>query len=200
MWAANGVRGVRACMARKAFYTGPSVDRQGTAPRHLHASVCCQAADTSSELTTRIKEDMKVAMKAKDTDKLAAIRFLSAAIKQREIKLREGGKEVNDAEVLGVIQKMAKQRRDSIEQYKSGGRTDLADKEEQELKVLLGYLPAQLSKEEVEKVVTDVINEVGATSVKQMGAVMKGVTAKVAGRADNKMVSELVKAALQPQK
>eukprot|EP00878_Enallax_costatus_P015615 GHUV01016357.1.p1 GENE.GHUV01016357.1~~GHUV01016357.1.p1 ORF type:complete len:144 (+),score=36.39 GHUV01016357.1:771-1202(+) len=143
---------------------------------------------------------MKVAMKAKDTDKLAAIRFLSAAIKQREIKLREGGKEVNDAEVLGVIQKMAKQRRDSIEQYKSGGRTDLADKEEQELKVLLGYLPAQLSKEEVEKVVTDVINEVGATSVKQMGAVMKGVTAKVAGRADNKMVSELVKAALQPQK
>eukprot|EP00878_Enallax_costatus_P018604 GHUV01019594.1.p1 GENE.GHUV01019594.1~~GHUV01019594.1.p1 ORF type:complete len:140 (+),score=34.47 GHUV01019594.1:610-1029(+) len=139
-------------------------------------------------------------MKAKDTDKLAAIRFLSAAIKQREIKLREGGKEVNDAEVLGVIQKMAKQRRDSIEQYKSGGRTDLADKEEQELKVLLGYLPAQLSKEEVEKVVTDVINEVGATSVKQMGAVMKGVTAKVAGRADNKMVSELVKAALQPQK
>ena len=108
--------------------------------------------------------------------------------------------QVTDAEVLSVIQKMAKQRRDSIEQYKSGGRTDLADKEEQELKVLLGYLPAQLSKEEVQKVVTDVIGEVGATSVKQMGAVMKGVTAKVAGRADNKMVSELVKAALQPQK
>lgn len=109
-------------------------------------------------------------------------------------------KQVTDADVLGVIQKMAKQRRDSIEQYRSGGRTDLADKEEQELNVLLSYLPAQLSKEEVEKIVTDVVNEVGATSVKQMGAVMKGVTAKVAGRADNKMISDLVKAALQPSK
>lgn len=107
---------------------------------------------------------------------------------------------MSDADVLAVIQKLAKQRRDSIEQYKSSGRTDLADKEEQELKVLLGYLPAQLSQQEVEQIVTGVIFEVGATSVKQMGLVVKGVTAKVAGRADNKMVSDLVKAALQPKK
>lgn len=108
--------------------------------------------------------------------------------------------QVSDADVLNVIQKMTKQRRDSIEQYKSGGRTDLVEKEEQELKVLLGYLPAQLSKQEIETIVSDVVTELGATNIKQMGAVMKGVTAKVSGRADNKMVSDLVKAALQPQK
>lgn len=135
-------------------------------------------------------------MKAKDAPRLDAIRFLSAAIKQREIELREKGQEVSDAEVLSVIQKMAKQRRDSIDQYKAGGRDDLAGKEEVELQLLLSYLPAQLSREELAGIVAAAVAEAGASSVKQMGQVMKLVTAKTAGAADGKMVSELVKAAL----
>eukprot|EP00775_Hariotina_reticulata_P007113 gene7113-7327_t len=154
----------------------------------------------SSELTVRLKEDMKVAMKAKDTQRLEAIRFLNAAIKQREIELRESSKQVTDGEVLSVIQKMAKQRKDSIEQYTAGGRQDLADKEQQELAVLESYLPAQLSREQVEVVVQAVVAEMGASSVKEMGKVMKAVQEKVAGQADNKTVSELVKAALTQQK
>ncbi|KAF6261456.1 Yqey-like protein-domain-containing protein [Scenedesmus sp. NREL 46B-D3] len=166
--------------------------------RRLHVSVCCAAAAAAagSDLTARIKDDMKAAMKAKDAPRLDAIRFLSAALKQREIELRESGKQVTDAEALAVIQKMSKQRRDSIEQYKAGGRDDLAGKEEVELQLLLSYLPAQLSREELGGIVAAAVAETGAASVKQMGQVMKLVTAKTAGRADGKMVSELVKAAL----
>ena len=109
-------------------------------------------------------------------------------------------RQVTDAEVLTVIQKMAKQRKDSIQQYTAGGRQDLADKEQQELAVLESYLPAQMSREQVEKVVQAVVAETGASSVKDMGKVMKMVQEKLAGQADNKTVSELVKGALTQQK
>eukprot|EP00879_Flechtneria_rotunda_P017090 GHRR01017898.1.p1 GENE.GHRR01017898.1~~GHRR01017898.1.p1 ORF type:complete len:111 (+),score=41.15 GHRR01017898.1:579-911(+) len=105
--------------------------------------------------------------------------------------------QVSDTDVLGVIQKLAKQRTDSIEQYKAGGRDDLVNKEQQELHVLQSYLPAQLSREELTKIVQEVVAETGANSVKQMGQVMKALMAKTVGQADNKMVSDLVKAALQ---
>ncbi|KIZ02116.1 Uncharacterized protein yqeY [Monoraphidium neglectum] len=135
-------------------------------------------------------------MKAKDTARLDAIRFLNAALKQREIELREGSKALGDDDVISVVQKLAKQRRDSIDSYKQGGRDDLVAKEEAELKLLEGYLPQQLSEDEVKAIVSAAVAEVGATSPKQMGAVMKAVQAKTQGRADNKLVSSLVKAAL----
>ncbi|WIA17567.1 hypothetical protein OEZ86_014655 [Tetradesmus obliquus] len=190
----RNLQSARAAIGRQASCSAPIVSRRGGLQRQLHVSVCCAAA--GSDLTVRIKDDMKAAMKAKDAPRLDAIRFLSAAIKQREIELREKGQEVSDAEVLSVIQKMAKQRRDSIDQYKAGGRDDLAGKEEVELQLLLSYLPAQLSREELAGIVAAAVAEAGASSVKQMGQVMKLVTAKTAGAADGKMVSELVKAAL----
>ncbi|KAF8058447.1 yqeY [Scenedesmus sp. PABB004] len=139
---------------------------------------------------------MKAAMRAKEAARLDTIRFLSAAIKQREIELREAGKPVSEPEVLGVLAKMVKQRRDSIEQYRAGGRPDLADKEEAELAVLLGYMPAQLSADELAAIVAEEVAAAGGGGPKAMGAVMKAVTARVAGRADAKQVAELVKAAL----
>lgn len=197
----RGLQCMRRVQVSGAIKAAPAVFGAGPAARplsrQLHVSVCCAAA---ADLTTRIKDDMKAAMKARDSQRLDAIRFLSAAIKQREIELRESGKQVVDADVLSVINKLAKQRKDAIQQYTAGGRTDLAEKEQAELEVLQAYLPQQMSREELQAIVTAAVAEVGATSVKQMGAVMKLVTAKAAGAADNKAISELVKAALtQPQ-
>ncbi|GBF92269.1 glutamyl-tRNA amidotransferase [Raphidocelis subcapitata] len=155
------------------------------------------AAEPTSSLVARIGADMKAAMKAKEAAKLDAIRFLNAALKQREIELREKGGVLVDAEVVGTIQKLAKQRRDSIESYQKGGRDDLVAKEQAELELLEGYLPPQLSEAELRALVSEAVSEVGATTAKQMGAVMKVVQAKAAGRADNKLVSSLVKEALQ---
>ncbi|KXZ54029.1 hypothetical protein GPECTOR_5g139 [Gonium pectorale] len=154
-------------------------------------------ATAPATLVDRIKADMKSAMKAKDQVRLDAIRFLNAAIKQREIELREAGGAVDDAEVIKVIQKLVKQRKDSIESYKSGGREDLVAKEQGELSLLEAYLPAQLSAAEVEAVVVQVIAELGATGPKAMGAVMKAVMARTGGRADNKTVSDIAKAKLK---
>jgi len=146
-------------------------------------------------LKEKILEDMKAAMKSQEADRLGAIRFLQSAVKNREIELRPNA--IDDQEIIGVIKKLAKQRKDSIEQFEKAGRTDLVDKEKFELSVLEGYLPSQMNAEQVTKVVEEVIAALGANSIKQMGAVIKEVQARTSGSADNKLISEVVKARLQ---
>ncbi len=142
----------------------------------------------------QVLADMKEAMKAKDADRLAAVRFLQSAIKNKEIEVRPN--DITDDDVLSVVKKLAKQLKDAIEQYEGAGRTDLADKEKAQLKVVEGYLPAQLPREQLEKLVEEVIAEVGAGSMKDMGKVIQGTIAKAQGAADNKTISEIAKAKL----
>lgn len=152
-------------------------------------------------LKQRILDDLKASMKARDTVRLGTIRMVKARMQEREVELRakEGRDyELDDAEILGVLTQAAKQRRDSIESYRQGGREDLASKEEAELAIVEEYLPKQLSGEEVREIVAEAIAECGATSPKDMGKVMKVVMPKVKGRADGKMVNEAVKAKLAP--
>lgn len=146
-------------------------------------------------LREKIMDDVKTAMRSKDQLKLNALRFLQAAIKNREIELRPNA--MNEEEVLGVIKKMVKQRKESIEQYKAASRQDLADQESAELKILEDYMPAQMGREQIEKLVVEVITATGAKSVKDMGNVMKEVIARAKGSADNKTVSEVIKSKLQ---
>jgi uncharacterized protein YqeY len=136
---------------------------------------------------------MKAAMRAKDSARLSAIRLLLAALKQKEVDERV---ELSDADVLGVIDKMIKQRRESIAQFEKAARKDLADAEKFELEVLSGYLPQQMNETELEQAVAAAIKESGAASVKDMGKVMAALKAKLAGRADMGKVSALVKAKL----
>ena len=144
-------------------------------------------------LKEQITEDMKAAMRAKDTVKLGAIRLLTAAIKQKEVDERV---EVTDAHVLAIVEKMIKQRKDSITQFEAGGRQDLADIEKTELAILSVYMPAALSDDEVQAEVAAAIAEVGATGPQDMGKLMAVLKPKLAGRADMTAVSALVKAAL----
>ncbi|MEO8101174.1 MAG: GatB/YqeY domain-containing protein [Betaproteobacteria bacterium] len=144
-------------------------------------------------LREKITEDMKAAMKAREADKLAAIRLLQAALKQKEIDERV---ELTDDMVLAIIEKMLKQRKDSIEQYTAGNRPDLVAREEYEVGVLSAYMPAQLSDDEVETIVDSIIAETGATSARDMGKVMNALRPKVAGRADMGRLSARVKARL----
>jgi len=142
----------------------------------------------------RLMADLKEAMKNKDQIRMDAIRFLQSAIKNREIELRPNP--ITDQEILGVIRKMVKQRKESIDQYEKAGRQDLVDKERTELNLIEGYMPQQMSPEQVLAIVEEVVTALGASSVKQMGAVMKEVQARTQGTADNKLVSEAVKARL----
>jgi uncharacterized protein YqeY len=144
-------------------------------------------------LKARIQEDMKSAMRAGEKDRLANIRMLMAAIKQREVDERI---ELDDAQVLSVIDKMVKQRRESITQFKAGGRADLVAKEEAELGLLGAYLPAQLSDAELEALVSEAIAATGAASIRDMGKVMAAIKAKAAGRADMGAVGARIKARL----
>ncbi len=144
-------------------------------------------------LKTQLVEDMKTAMKGGDKERLGTIRLVNAAIKQREVDERIL---LDDAQVLSVMEKMLKQRRDSVSQFEAAGRTDLADKEKFEIGVIQGYMPAQLSAAEVDAAITAAIGESGATSAKDMGKVMGLVKAKVAGRTDMGKLSELVKGKL----
>ncbi len=144
-------------------------------------------------LREKITEDMKTAMKARETEKLGAIRLLQSALKQKEVDERVV---LTDDMVLAIIEKMLKQRKDSIEQYTAGNRLDLVAKEQFEVGVLSAYMPAQLSEAEVDAIVTAVIAETGATSGKDMGKVMNLLRPKVAGRADMGKLSGLVKARL----
>jgi uncharacterized protein YqeY len=146
------------------------------------------------ELRERVLADMKEAMKAKEQLKLDTIRFLQSAIKNKEIELRPNP--ISNDEILGVVKKLVKQRKESIEQFQNAGRNDLADKEAAELKFLELYLPAQMDRLQIEDLVAGVIAELRATGMKDMGAVMKAVQAKAAGTADGKVLSEVVKAKL----
>lgn len=141
----------------------------------------------------RIREDMKAAMREHDAARLSTIRLLLAAVKQREIDERI---EATDAVVMETITKMVKQRRDSVEQYRAGGREDLAQKEQAEIDVLSGYLPKQLSDDEIAAIIDEVIAQTGASGMAGMGKVMGAVKARVTGRADLGKVSALVKARL----
>lgn len=144
-------------------------------------------------LKDRINDDMKAAMRARETGRLSTIRLLLAAIKQREVDERIT---LDDAAVTGVIDKMIKQRKDSIGQFEAAGRTDLVEQERAELAVLTAYMPAQLSEAEIAEQVQAAVAETGAAGPQDMGKVMAVLKGKLAGRADMTAVSGLVKAAL----
>lgn len=144
-------------------------------------------------LKAQITEDMKIAMRAKETARLGAIRLLLAAMKQREVDERI---ELTDADVVSIIEKMLKQRRDSIRQYKTANRQDLVDVEEFEVSILQTYMPQQLGEAEVISAIAEAITETGAVGPQDMGKVMGVVKVKLAGRADMGKVSGLIKAQL----
>jgi uncharacterized protein YqeY len=147
-------------------------------------------------LKARINDDMKAAMRARETDRLGTIRLLLAAIKQREVDDRV---ELDDAAITAVVDKMIKQRKDSITQFEQAGRDDLVAKEKAEVDVLVAYMPAQLSDAEVAAEVQKAVAEIGAAGPQDMGKVMGVVKPRLAGRADMTAVSALVKAALAPK-
>src|SRR5437588_529516 len=140
-------------------------------------------------LAERVDEDLKQAMRDKNAAKLGVLRMLKSALKYAAIEKTGSNGELNDAEAVQVIRKQVKQRQDSIESFEKGGRAELAAKEKEELSILQSYLPQAMSGDEISKVVRETIAEVGASSKAQMGAVMKAVQAKVAGRADGKTLS-----------
>ena len=140
-------------------------------------------------LQQRVDSDLKEAMRAKDATKLGVLRMLKSALKYAAIAKSGAEAELSDAEAVQVIRKQAKQRQDSIESFEKGGRAELADKEKQELAILNTYLPQGMSPDELAKVVRETIAELGATSKTQMGAVMKALQTKVAGRVDGKALS-----------
>jgi uncharacterized protein len=140
-------------------------------------------------LSQRIDSDLKEAMRAKDTTKLSVLRMLKSALKYSAIAKSGAEAELNDTEAAQVIRRQARQRQDSIESFEKGGRAELAQKEKEELSILNEYLPQPMSADEISKVVRETIAEAGATSRTQMGAVMKALQAKVAGRVDGKALS-----------
>jgi len=146
-------------------------------------------------LKDKITGDLTAAMKAKDANRLSVLRMVKANLMNRQI---EKGEDLTEEEITKALQSLVKQRRDSIEQYEKAGRTELAEKEKSELVVIENYLPQAASREEIEKAVSDAVSETGASSIKEMGVVMKAAQAKLAGKsADNKIVSEIVNLNLQ---
>jgi hypothetical protein len=146
-----------------------------------------------SELKQQITNDMKLAMKAKDKPALKAVRMILGAIKQKEIDDRI---ELNDTQVLVVIQKMVKQRKDSISQFSDAGRIDLVEVEESELAIINNYMPKQLTEDEIDAAVTKVIVDSGADSMKDMGRLMGILKSQIDGKADMGLVSQLIKSKL----
>jgi len=140
-------------------------------------------------LSERVDSDLKTAMREKAATKLGVLRMLKAAVTNATIEKGGADSKLTDAEAIQVIRKQVKQRQDSIESFEKGGRTELAAKEKEELSILQSYLPQGMSADEISKVVRETITEVGASSKAQMGAVMKALQAKVAGRADGKTLS-----------
>ncbi len=141
----------------------------------------------------RIQQDMKAALREGDKERLSALRMVMAAIKNKEIELKKADAGLTDEEVWGVLSSEIKKRRDAAEQYARGGRDDLARKEEEEIAVLQQYLPEQMDEDEIRALAREVITAVGAGSVKDMGKVMKELMPKVAGRAEGRVVSRVVK-------
>jgi uncharacterized protein len=146
-----------------------------------------------SELKQRINDDVKSAMRAKEKDKLGVLRLITAAVKQIEVDQRI---ELDDQQIIAVLDKLAKQHRDSIEQYEKADREDLAEKERFELTIVQNYLPAALSEEEIAQLIADAIAETGAAGIKDMGKVMGILKSKAQGRADMGKLSGQVKAQL----
>ena len=144
-------------------------------------------------LAERIDQEMKTAAKAQQKKRLGTLRMLKSAMKYREI---ETGKPLEDAEVIGVVGKLIKERRDSAAQYAAGGRPELAEGENEEIKILEAFLPLQLTDEELSPLVQEAIAVSGAKGPKEMGAVMKALMPRISGKAEGKRVSEAVKAAL----
>ncbi len=152
-------------------------------------------------LYNQILADLKDAMKARDDKKLGVLRMLKASMLEKEISNRSGGEksELNDEDALSVIVKASKQRKDSITQYRDAGREDLAAIEEQELEIIEGYLPKQLTEDEIATIVTNAIANTGAESMRDMGKVMGVVMPQVKGKADGNLVNRVVKEKLSGQ-
>ena len=145
-------------------------------------------------MVEKLDKDMIEAMKSKDKDRLVVIRMVKAALKQEQIDHK---KEINDDLLIDVINKQIKMRKDSIIEFEKGNRTDLVEKTQKEINVLMAYLPEQLSTEEVEKIINEIFEEVKPESQKDMGKVMKGAQAKLKGKADMKEVSTIIREKLQ---
>jgi uncharacterized protein len=145
------------------------------------------------DLKTRILEDIKTAMKAKQADRLGALRLVTSAIKQKEVDERIS---LDDAAVLTILEKMLKQRKESIALYQQGGRQDLVNKEQAEVEIISAYFPEQLSAAEIDAVIAAAVSSSGAAGIKEMGKVMALVKPQLAGRADMSAVSALIKAKL----
>lgn len=143
-----------------------------------------------SDLSTRITDDVKTAMKAKDKARLGVLRLITSSIKQREVDERI---ELNDDQVISVLEKMVKQRKDSIAQFENAGRTELAEQEAFEINIIQKYLPEQLSDAEIDALIDEAIKNTGAASMKEMGKVMGLLKPKLAGRADMGTVSQKIK-------
>jgi uncharacterized protein YqeY len=145
-------------------------------------------------LQERIHSDMITALKARDELRLSTLRLMKAALKNREVSLM---RPLDDAAVIEVLKSLIKQRRESVEQYRAGGRTDLVEKEEREIAIIEEYLPAAMSDAELERIVAETITELGAKTLKDMGPVMKAVMAKLAGQLfDGKVVNQMVRTKL----
>ena len=153
------------------------------------STIACSYVVSPHDTQERVDADLKEAMRAKDTTKLGVMRMLKSALKYAAIAKSDAEAELSDAEAAQVIRKQVKQRQDSIESFEKGGRAELVEKEKEELSILNGYLPQPMSADEISKVVRETIAEAGATSRAQMGAVMKALQTKVAGRVDGKALS-----------
>lgn len=149
-------------------------------------------------LEEKILNDYKEAMKNKDAIKISTLSFLRAAMQNLAIEKKK--EKLDDPDVISIIKKQIKQRQDSIEQFKKGNRLDLADKETKELEILKVYLPKELTADEIKKIIEEAVVSTGAAGIKDMGKVMKEVILKVAGRADGKLISDLVKEQLSQSK
>lgn len=148
-------------------------------------------------LIDQLPEDLKQAMKAKDRVRLRTIRSLRAALQEKEIKERQGGEaHLSEEQVLAVVQKQAKQRREAIIQYEQAGRDDLVAKEREELEIIEAYLPEQLGDDEIRRVVQEIVTTTGASSLRDMGKVMGAAMEQLKGRADGRRISEIAKALL----
>lgn len=150
-------------------------------------------SEAGSDLKQRITDDMKSCMREGDKERLGTIRLALSAIKQQEVDSRST---LEDADILAILDKMAKQRRESIEQFEKAGRDDLASKEKDELKVIQTYLPSQLSEEEIAAIIDEAIHTTGAQTMRDMGKIMGIIKPKMQGRADMSAVSALIKSRL----
>ncbi|MBN8920166.1 MAG: GatB/YqeY domain-containing protein [Rhizobiales bacterium] len=147
-------------------------------------------------LREKINEDLKLAMKARDERRTSTLRMVNAAFKNAEIELRAQNKQLGDEELLGLLQKMVKQRQESVEMYLKGGRAELADAEREEIAIIQGFLPQQMPEEQVRAAIAEIIAQENATGVKDMGKVMAALKAAFAGRMDFGKASGLVKGML----